>query len=144
MNGHQVLDADPDEEELMSNSALNYEVLANLREYDDEDDPFVDLLIATYLEEAPQHIDGIRSAIAARDAKGLKESAHTIKSSSAQLGALRFSELCKELEYMGRAGMENDDRVAECFVAGTAAERFAEAEAEWARVEASLRAEIAP
>ncbi|MGC9524557.1 MAG: response regulator [Limnospira sp.] len=141
-NGHQALDTDTDEEELMTDSALDYQVLGNLREYDDEDDPFVDLLIATYLQEAPQHIDGIRNAIAARDAKGLKESAHTLKSSSAQLGALRFSELCKELEYMGRAGMENDDKIAECFVAGTAAERFAAAEAEWGRVEASLKAEI--
>ncbi|MEB3885095.1 response regulator [Lyngbya sp. CCY1209] len=141
-NGHQVLDTDTDEEELMSGSPLDYQVLGNLREYDDEDDPFVDLLIATYLQEAPQHIDGIRNAIAARDAKGLKESAHTLKSSSAQLGALRFSELCKELEYMGRAGMENEDEIAACFVAGTAAERFAAAEAEWARVEESLKAEI--
>ena len=31
-------------------------------------------------------------------------SAHTLKSSSAQVGALRLSALCKELEARGRAG----------------------------------------
>ncbi|EDZ97068.1 MAG: response regulator [Limnospira sp. PMC 894.15] len=142
-NGHKMLNNHTVEEELMTdNSPIDHQVLENLREYDDEDDPFVDLLIATYLQESPQHIDGMRKAIDAQNAKGLKESAHTLKSSSAQLGALRFSEFCKELEYMGRAGMESDSPEVECFVTGSAVERFAETMAEWQRVETALRKEI--
>lgn len=142
-NGHKMLNNHTVEEELMTdNSPIDHKVLENLREYDDEDDPFVDVLISTYLQEAPQHLDGIRKAIEAQDPKGLKESAHTLKSSSAQLGAIRFSEFCKKLEYMGRAGMESDSPEVECFVTGSAVECFAETQAEWQRVETALRKEI--
>ncbi|MDY7020082.1 MAG: response regulator, partial [Cyanobacteriota bacterium] len=122
--------------------SLDIQVLENLREYDDEDEPFVDLLIETYLNEAPQHLDGIRVAVQAQDAKGMKESAHTLKSSSAQLGAMRFSQLCKEIEYMGRAAMESDSEDLECFTSGMAEKSFREAESEWKTVSAALRAEI--
>jgi len=122
--------------------SIDAQILQNLREYDDEDDPFVDILIETYLNEAPQHLDGIRVAVQSQDAKLLKESAHTLKSSSAQLGAMQFSQLCKEIEYMGRAGMESDSTEIECFVTDAAAQRFSELEKEWQRVETALREEI--
>ncbi|WP_413166538.1 response regulator [Capilliphycus salinus ALCB114379] len=132
----------PNEQPLSDLPSIDDKILQNLREYDDEDDPFVDILIETYLNEAPQHIDGIRIAVQSQDAKILKESAHTLKSSSAQLGAMRFSQLCKEIEYMGRMGMESNSTEVECFVSGAAAQRLSEIEAEWQKVEAALREEI--
>ena len=123
-------------------TAINLEVLETLREYDDEDDPFVDILITTYLEEAPQHLDAIRHGVIHQDAKELKEAAHTLKSSSAQLGAMTFSQYCKTLEMMGRAIMEGEDPAQTCFVSGTAAEQLAGAEAEWQRVKAELQAQL--
>ncbi|MEB3282300.1 MAG: response regulator [Lyngbya sp.] len=133
----------PNENPVSDLPSIDAQILQNLREYDDEDDPFVDILIETYLNEAPQHLDGIRMAVQSKDAKVLKESAHTLKSSSAQLGAMRFSQLCKEMEYMGRMGMETDSTEIECFVSGAAEQRLSEIEAEWQKVEAALRQEIA-
>ncbi len=132
----------PNELPLSDEPSIDANILQNLREYDDEDDPFVNILIETYLNEAPQHLDGIRTAVQSKDAKLLKESAHTLKSSSAQLGAMKFSQLCKEMEYMGRMGMESNSTEIECFVSGTAVKRLSEIEAEWQRVETALREEI--
>jgi signal transduction histidine kinase/DNA-binding response OmpR family regulator/HPt (histidine-containing phosphotransfer) domain-containing protein len=132
----------PNEEPLADVPSIDAKILQNLREYDDEDEPFVNILIETYLNEAPQHLDGIRTGVQSEDAKLLKESAHTLKSSSAQLGAMKFSQLCKEMEYMGRMGMETDSTEIECFVSGTAAQRLLEIEAEWQKVEEALRQEI--
>ena len=57
-----------------------------------------------YVENAPQLIDAIRRAIAAGDAPALQRSAHTLKGSSASLGAQRMAALCFELEKLGRDG----------------------------------------
>lgn len=122
--------------------AIDAQVLQGLREYDDEDEPFVNLLIETYLHEAPNHIATLQSAVKTQNAKALKEAAHTLKSSSAQLGALQFSEFCKELEYMGQSGLEPQDQVAECFTTGSAAARLGKAEAEWQRVYQELQQEL--
>ncbi len=129
------------EDPLTSNSnssVINLDVLETLREYDDEDDPFVDLLIETYLKEAPQHLGAMRYGVDHQDAKALKEAAHTLKSSSAQLGAMNFSQLCKTLELMGRAVMDGEDPDQACFSSGKAAEQLAAAEAEWQRVTTEL------
>ncbi|MGB3534556.1 MAG: response regulator [Microcoleaceae cyanobacterium] len=123
-------------------TAINLEVLETLREYDDEDDPFVDMLIETYLGEAPQHLEAIRQSLTDQNAKQLKEAAHTLKSSSAQLGAMTFSQFCKTLEAMGRAALEGEDPEQTCFTSGTAAEQFAAAETEWQRVTTELQAQI--
>jgi HPt (histidine-containing phosphotransfer) domain-containing protein len=46
----------------------------------------------------------MRQAIAAEDATALAHAAHTLKSSSANVGALGMAELCQELQVLGRAG----------------------------------------
>jgi PAS domain S-box-containing protein len=153
-NGNQPLDItlnsslrDAPRTEFVSvdSPAIDPQVLHNLREYDDEDDPFVNILIQDYLADTPQKIAQIQRAIKTQDIQGLKEVSHTLKSSSAQLGAITFSELCKELEYMGRVGMaaENGSRT-ECFTSGTAAAGLLKVEAEWLRVKAALEKELAP
>jgi signal transduction histidine kinase/CheY-like chemotaxis protein len=61
----------------------------------------------TYLAAAPSLVAELRRAVAARDAAALAASAHTLKSSSANVGALRLSHLAAELEALGRAGSWN-------------------------------------
>jgi PAS domain S-box-containing protein len=61
-------------------------------------------IIASYLGDAPVQLEAIHRAVAAGDAEGLHRSAHSMKSSSANLGATVLSSLCKELEEMGRSG----------------------------------------
>ena len=43
------------------------------------------------------------------DAEAMARAAHTLKSSSAQLGAVKLSALCKEIEALGRA--ESTDHI---------------------------------
>ncbi len=59
-------------------------------------------VIRVYLDSAPQLMDGIRTALEARDAGRLADTAHSLKSSSANLGALGLAELCKRIEGAGR------------------------------------------
>ncbi|MGE0821421.1 MAG: response regulator [Candidatus Binatia bacterium] len=59
--------------------------------------------VSMYLSDSENLMEAIRTAIAKGDNHGLREAAHSLKSSSAQVGVRRFSELCKDLEEMARA-----------------------------------------
>ncbi|MBC9786080.1 Hpt domain-containing protein [Heliobacterium chlorum] len=61
-------------------------------------------LVSIFLRETPKKLDAVREAIAQEDAKGLRASAHSLKSSSAMLGADTVSELSWKLESMGQSG----------------------------------------
>ena len=55
--------------------------------------------IATlFLQNAPLHVEGVSRANAAGNAAAAKGPAHSLKSSSASLGALRLSKLCEAVE----------------------------------------------
>ena len=51
-----------------------------------------------------EQLASLRTAAQAGDAPRLREVAHSLKSASATLGATDFSELCRQLEMMGREG----------------------------------------
>jgi CheY-like chemotaxis protein len=61
-------------------------------------------IINNYLAEAPQLLQAMRAAVATGDACRLQQAAHTLRSASANLGAIALLELCKALEVMGGAG----------------------------------------
>ena len=65
---------------------------------------FIGELIDTYLEETPRLIEELVQLLEKLDTVAFGRTAHSIKSSSASLGALSFSALAKELEMMGKAG----------------------------------------
>ena len=79
-------------------------VIASLKELGGEDDPglFVEV-VDMFLEDAEKHVDNLRTALASGDIKLLERTAHTLKSSSANVGAMRFSKLCFEIEQRGRS-----------------------------------------
>jgi two-component system, sensor histidine kinase and response regulator len=60
-------------------------------------------LIDLYLEDAPRQMAVMQKAIAVADGVSLKRAAHSLKGSSANLGARRLAGLCEELEQMCRA-----------------------------------------
>lgn len=64
-------------------------------------------MIDCYLEDAPKLLRAIAQAVASYDAIALRQAAHTLKSSSATLGAKTLSHLCKELEATSRTGNTN-------------------------------------
>lgn len=59
-------------------------------------------VIQIYLSHSQTLIQKLGEAVAADDAMGIMEAAHTLKSSSAQLGAARLAKVLFELEAMGR------------------------------------------
>jgi HPt (histidine-containing phosphotransfer) domain-containing protein len=61
---------------------------------------FIDI----FLEDSPVLLETIRTAVAANDATNLFHAAHTLKSSSANLGAVTLSNLSRDLELIGRNG----------------------------------------
>jgi len=60
-------------------------------------------VIGHYLSQSSGFFEQMRKAIACGDADTLRVSAHTLKSSSATVGALRLSKICQELETLGRS-----------------------------------------
>jgi signal transduction histidine kinase/DNA-binding response OmpR family regulator/HPt (histidine-containing phosphotransfer) domain-containing protein len=61
-------------------------------------------LIKMFFEDAPAHIQKLQSALAANDIPGMIAPAHTLKSSSANLGAMALSSIAKRIEHGARAG----------------------------------------
>ena len=61
-------------------------------------------IIETFLHDTPELIAGMRAAVAADDALVLDRAAHTLKSSSATVGAMRLSTHCRAVEEGARAG----------------------------------------
>jgi len=59
-------------------------------------------IINLYLESSVKLLQQVRDGVAGGDAEGLRLAAHSLKSSSANLGATQVTALCKELEQCGR------------------------------------------
>jgi HPt (histidine-containing phosphotransfer) domain-containing protein len=99
---------------------LDVAVLTELLESTGDDVEFVRDLLDTYLAETPEHMAAIRQALEADDAAALVRPAHTLKSSSATLGAMRLSAIGRDLEVAGRSGsLEADGRAMLPDVEGT-------------------------
>jgi HPt (histidine-containing phosphotransfer) domain-containing protein len=75
---------------------------------------FVDELVDTYLEDGASQIAALDAGAAAGDIDALVRPAHSLKSSSLNLGALVVGELARGLEEAARSGSVPDaaDRVA--------------------------------
>ena len=79
-------------------------VLEELRASVEGDTGFVRDLIEAYLVDSAEQLEAIESAIDATDAEALVRPAHTLKSSSATVGAVDVSALARTLEMAGRSG----------------------------------------
>lgn len=114
-------------------AVLDEGVLAQLLDSVDGDRAFVVDLAEAYLADSATHRDGIRAALAASDAEALVRPAHTLKSSSATVGAMAVSRTARDLEMAGRSGSLDATTSA-------LAERL---DGEWTRTEAALRGWLA-
>ena len=80
----------------------------------------VEKVIRMYLTNAPSLLEKMQGAVAAGDSDVLRDAAHTLKSSSASVGATDLSAMCQQLEALGR-----DGRVSEAMsVVGSAEAEF--------------------
>ena len=64
----------------------------------------VERVVAAYLDHGPAQLAAAREAVTSGEAGGLLRAVHTLKSSSANVGALRLSGMCRELEAAARGG----------------------------------------
>lgn len=111
--------------------ALEARVLAELHQLLGEQAPqLIAELIDLYLETAISLLAEMRAAISAVDGHALYRAAHTLKPSSAHLGAMRLAALCEILESIGQSGQLTE-----------AAAKMVELEAEFDRVKIALEAE---
>lgn len=61
-------------------------------------------MIALFLAIAPERLAAAGAGVGAGDASAVENALHSLKSSSAQLGALRLSRLCEQGESIARGG----------------------------------------
>ena len=61
-------------------------------------------IIQRFVSELEVRSEAIAAAVRGRDVVTLQGHAHTLKSSSAMLGAMRVSAICEQIEQMGSAG----------------------------------------
>jgi len=78
------------------------EILAGLEQSGNSG--LLERVVAAYLTSSTQLLAQLRDSIGADDAKGVAAAAHDLKSTSAQVGALKLSALAKEIESSAGAG----------------------------------------
>ncbi len=84
-------------------------------------------IVALFLSDSNKRLNSLREAIRTHSANDLREAAHSLKGSSAELGARALSQLCRNLEELGRAQSFDG-----------AEERLLQVEREWSRVQTFL------
>ena len=87
----------------------------------------LDRVIQAYLNSAPALIGALREAVTIGDVEGLHNAAHSLKSTSATLGATRLASLCSDLEKLARKNSTEE-----------AKDRCSDLEAEFERVKLTL------
>jgi len=90
--------------EVIQRDVINRVALDKIRALSrDRGDALVQKVIAAYVDDTPQQLRTLRSAIDGLDTGNVRRIAHTLKSASANVGAEALAALCKELEHLGRA-----------------------------------------
>ena len=94
-------------------AAIDAATFAGLLDMTGGDMEFVDELVDTYVSDGDQQVAALRAALPAGAPEGLVRPAHSLKSSSLNIGALALAELCRNLEEAARGGAVTDaaDRV---------------------------------
>jgi HPt (histidine-containing phosphotransfer) domain-containing protein len=92
------------------------------------DREFFEELLESFFEDSPEQLGIARKALAEGNAETLRRAAHSLKSNSANFGALALSQKCKDLEELAKSG---------CL--GGAAGLLEGVAAEYERAEAVLR-----
>jgi PAS domain S-box-containing protein len=124
-------------EEPLSTTPVERSVLDRLRGLQIKGAPdVVASIINIYIANSPVLLREVHRALEAGDSETLQRASHTLKSSSANVGALSLSEMCRDLEAIGRANAPANDRK-------DAARLVVAIESEFTRVLDALSTELA-
>jgi len=111
---------------------LDQAALDNIRSLNNDAEPDVlGKVVSIYLRNSPQLLRSLSEAVAKCDAPVIEQTAHSLKSSSAMLGAMKLANLLTELEEVGH----NHSDVNPC-------ELVSAVEAEFIQVCKALKAEL--
>jgi len=84
---------------------LDHSVIDAVRQLDpDGNDRLLARLIALYRDDSSQLLADMDNAMKVGDADGVARAAHTLKSSSANLGATNVAAIARQIEHAARAG----------------------------------------
>lgn len=93
--------------EFASLPVLDNQTFQDLRETIGDDLIFSDL-VTVYLSSAENLLESIKEALSTQDYQKLFLSAHSLKSTSASIGALRLASISRYLEMLGKAEDNQD------------------------------------
>jgi HPt (histidine-containing phosphotransfer) domain-containing protein len=65
-------------------------------------DDFINELIDVFLDDAPNMIQQLHTALAGKDVETFRRNAHSLKSNANTFGATQLAALAKELEFMAK------------------------------------------
>jgi HPt (histidine-containing phosphotransfer) domain-containing protein len=88
----------------MTDSVIDRALMENLIELMDGDTDMVIEVIDLFLEDAPHQIEAIFAGVENRDPASVARAAHSLKGSSANVGARGLWGVCANLEVRGRNG----------------------------------------
>ena len=82
---------------------INRQALENIRALSaNNGDALLERVLQAYLDDTPTHLNTIRAAIDSGSTVQLRRAAHSLKSSSGNVGADALAQRCKEMELLGR------------------------------------------
>jgi signal transduction histidine kinase/CheY-like chemotaxis protein/HPt (histidine-containing phosphotransfer) domain-containing protein len=97
--------AEPPASPMAQVPTLDPEAFAALKALeDDTDHTFLLEVVEQFVQDAAVHVATLQAAAATGDVMALERAAHTLKSTSASVGALGMAALCRALQELGRAG----------------------------------------
>ncbi|MCH7599181.1 MAG: Hpt domain-containing protein [Myxococcales bacterium] len=85
-------------------SILSRDTLDRIRSIGKQGPDLLERVIGSFLSSSPELLVAIRDAATSEDAPSLVAAAHSLKSSSGNVGASRLSELCAAAEAAGKRG----------------------------------------
>ena len=106
-SGNPPFSAELDEKDKSANS-IDVAKLKEYFPYEGEDVRMIMELAQEFLDDTKRRLKSLEEAYMRADAPALVEGAHSIKGASLTFGAVAFSQMCKDLETMGKSGnLEN-------------------------------------
>jgi len=93
-------------------AVLDHQVLESIRSLDSQgNDELLNKVVGLYLDESSKSMAGLQQAASHRDWSSVRRTAHSLKSSSANVGAMRLAALFRQIEFDSQT--EKFDRVEE-------------------------------
>jgi signal transduction histidine kinase/CheY-like chemotaxis protein len=86
-------------------TTINHHALDAIRALSAQGEQLLERVINAFVGDTPAQLRQLRAAVQAGDTQAMRQAAHSLKSSSANVGADGLAQLCKQMEHLGRSEM---------------------------------------